>query len=196
LENLNDFFSENSIITAITGLFCFLVAVITLSKEVKAMLYKTFSSKQNISGWWVLLIYDNQGQIMKIDQYAIKQYRSNIYGKITRIYSTEDENQLATRQWSLKGYFRDSELVYCFSATHPAIHSYGSCNLKRSYDFEYKGFYYVPIGKKSKTYRFSKHPIKLTQNLSALKDVPNLKSLNISKKILKLPMNKNGKYLQ
>jgi hypothetical protein len=77
----NSFIGNSWTSITITAVICSIAALITISKTVSSFFYSIFSSKPNIFGSWLLIIYDDQKQAYKIDEYTIKQIRTKISEK-------------------------------------------------------------------------------------------------------------------
>ncbi|MDC6367236.1 MULTISPECIES: hypothetical protein [Flavobacteriaceae] len=174
----------------ITAIICSIAALITISKTVRSFIYSLISSKPNISGKWLLIIYDGQKKVYKVDEYQIKQIGNKISGKIKRIYSSENTNQEFLRKYTFKGFFFNSEVFYAFKPNNIAIRSYGVCDLKMKGDLEFTGYYYVPIDKQG---RRKKYDIKLTRLIKEIYEIENFNQANLAQSLLKLPVNKRLK---
>lgn len=190
VDNILDFLKSN---LDYISILCGLTALIAISERLRAILYfiasKFKTNPQIITGYWLLFIYDSDDKVYKIDQYRIKQYRQEIFGKIKRIYSAEDKTQEKTREYVFKGYFYKDEIYYAFKPI-TLQHSYGVCILEAKKDLEYMGKYYVPFHKRrGNDKRKSVYKIKLTKNLQEIVNNESIDLTKINKRILRLPQN-------
>lgn len=183
------FYTDNNLFFNILGFLLGSVsALITISETTRSVLFSIFSSKPVISGKWLLIIYTADNKIYKVDEYTIKQVKTRVSGKIKRLYSRENRKQEHTRTYSFRGYYSNSEIFFAFKPHSSAINSYGVCNVKMTDDFEFSGHYYVPLSKQT-TDKKELH-IKLTKSADEIMSLRNFNLRNVSRKVLKHPVNK------
>ncbi|MGQ3012138.1 MAG: hypothetical protein ACT6QS_00390 [Flavobacteriales bacterium] len=183
------FYTDNTLFINLFGFFSGAVsALITISETTRSVFFSIFSSKPVISGRWLLIIYTADNKIYKVDEYTIKQVKTRVSGKIKRLYSKEDPGQTNVRRYTFQGYYTNKELFFAFLPDDSAINSYGVCSLIMSRDFEYSGSYYVPASKQ-KTDKKELH-IKLTKSADEIMSLRNFNIRNVSRKVLKHPVNK------
>lgn len=184
------FYTDNSLFFNTLGFLLGSVsALITISETTRSAFFAIFSSKPVISGKWLLIIYNAEGKVYKVDEYTIRQVKNRVSGKIKRLYSREDAGQANIRRYTFRGYCTHKELFFAFLPDNNAINSYGVCSLMMNGDFEYTGTYYVPLSKQ--TSEKKELSVKLTKSVGEVLSLRTFPIRNLSGSLLKHKANKS-----
>lgn len=188
--NWEQFYLENAVlINVIATILGCVSALITISETSRSFFFSIFSSKPVISGKWLLIIYNDDGKIYKVDEYTIRQVKNRVSGKIKRLYSREDAGQANIRRYTFRGYYTNKELVFAFLPDNNAINSYGVCSLMMTRDFEYSGTYYVPASKQTSVKK--ELSIKLTKSVGEVISLRTFTVSDLSRSLLNHNANKS-----
>lgn len=98
---------------------------------------KAVEERAPYTGSWRGEIYDDEGEVVKIDSFQMRQRGSSIEGKISR----ESPASQTHREWRFTGKLRGRQFFAIFWATTLDIQSYGCWYLTQVGDDSFSGYY-------------------------------------------------------